>query len=295
VIGCGSDDGSYYYGSGTYPIDADYVASAGYTAAYADGWGDVGLYQNSNAGAGSDAGVATITGPLSAIRALAHGSMDVCPGQVDVTPMTSMVPCTADNKPGDATTGVTLKFNQCKLQNGGTLDGMVTLSSQQNASNTACDSTTTITVHYAGTFSNLSYVAQNGQKTVIQSLMSTGMFDRPIGGTAQMITAMLKASIEHFDASGNLLSQRTFDGNITYAVSGSPSTVTVTSNMTVAAANDAGMATVSMDSLKFEPSCCHAVGGTVTVSSTQTNTFQYGPACGNATENGKTIALGACP
>src|SRR5262249_11022648 len=158
------------------------------------------------------------------------------------------------------TTGVTLMFNQCKLQNGGTLEGMVVLSSTQDASNTACDSTTTITVHFNGMYTNLSYTAQNKQRTVINSLMTSGMFERPIGGTPTMITSMLNANIERFQANGNVISNRTFDGNATYDLSGSPPTVTVTSSMSVVGANDGGMATVSMDSLKFEPSCCHAVG-----------------------------------
>jgi hypothetical protein len=300
LAGCTNDEADAVAAAdGTYPLDADYATDAAYAGVYGDAWG-AGLY-SAGAGAGAslaDAGAtAGAKDPISAIHALAQGSTDVCPGQVTATPTTVNTTCGSGGKSGEVPAGVTLNFQGCQLQGGGTLDGNVTLSRTETPSNTACDESTTLAVTYQVNVSNLSYLASGGNRTVINSLTSTGTYNRSLDKPPSSITSQLNATIVRSNSAGNEISNRTLSGNTTFTLSGSAPNINVVanSNLSVSAANNGGQGTLTMNSLTKTPSCCHATAGTVTVSGTESSTYQFGPSCGDATKDGASISLGACP
>ena len=169
-----------------YAGDYYYPADVAYSGVYAGGWGYYGIYAATPAGTGSrprcstaaaqhrrrrvisidgghisvdgghvivsvDAGRAVDGGGKGtgsttvreavgqAIREAALGDV-VCAGQATVTPKTGTTIC------GVSASGVNIVFSGCQLSGGGTIDGTVDVQITRSASDTTCDSSTTITL-----------------------------------------------------------------------------------------------------------------------------------------------------
>ncbi len=322
AIGCAmscssSDTGS----SGTastyeaYSLNTDYATSVAVTnAALSDSWGPtVVTFARIAADAGpkledagmkkSDASVATpAQGPAKVILTVARGDVSVCPGHVTVTPIMTATPCDENGQSGDTQTGTTVVFDDCVLKGGGRLDGTISVTSTHRASDTACDSNTTISITFAANVQNLAYTAPDGTATAIRNLVVDGSYDHTIGSPPKSITTAMHGSVENESSNGGLALLTTFSGQATFTLPGTPGAYSVTSSLdwTSSTARDGGVdggpnsVRVNADGLTHDGQCCHATGGTVTVAGARTGTFTFGPACGEATANGKPVMLSDC-
>lgn len=267
-----------------YPLDADYALAA---TTY-----DTGLY-------GFDAlyraplPASAIDDPLDAIRAAADGVSDMCPGAVTVEPRLTRTPCAADAAP--ALSGVTLTFNQCQLGNGGVLDGTLDSAATHTASDDTCDSRTAITVVYSATFSNFSYVAPSGKATVLRSLDAHGRFIHVIGELPRNIAAEISARVQRYDADKQLTSDRLLSGTLSATLSHARLTTSTDAMLSASNAIDGSSASIRVEGLQYEASCCHAIIGRVGVTGDESQSVDFGPGCGEATRDGRAIALGECP
>jgi hypothetical protein len=276
-----------------YPLDVDYATYASaYDAAYTDAWGYPVPLPVSIA---HDAGSQAASDPVSAIRALAMGTEDVCPGHVTVTPQHARTPCGAGDQPGDAQIGVKLTFTGCQLQGRGTLDGNLYVTSAHSASDESCSANTIIHVMYAAEFTNLAYTARSGQKLLIVAMNDTGSYDHALGAPPSTVTSTLQARIQRYAASGLLSSDRSLSGQANYAVSASPLTLTMdaTFNMTNAAGSG-GSADVQVNALEHQASCCYPTSGNVQVTGEESGTYTFGPSCGQMTKDTQNLTLDAC-
>jgi hypothetical protein len=276
-----------------YPLDTDYATYAsGYDSAYTDAWG---CFAPLPAPVPQDAGRADESDPVSAIRAAALGTRDVCPGQVTVEPQRATTPCGGGDQPGESQIGVKLTFTDCQLQGGGHINGSLNVTSTHTANDETCSASTTLHVTYSAQFSNLAYTAPSGQKLVIVSLTDTGSYDHGVSQPPTSVTATLQAHIQRYASNGSVSSDRSLSGQSTFTVSASPLTISAdaTFNMTSAAGNG-GSANLTLSGVKHESSCCHPTAGSVTVTGKESGTYAFGPNCGEATKNNESITLDAC-
>lgn len=279
-----------------YPLDTDYATYASaYDAVYTDAWGyPVPLpapYANDDAGMGEE------SDPVKAIRAAALGSDEVCPGHVKVEPQRAHTPCGAGvESNGQAAVGVKLTFTGCQLGGGGTLDGTVEVTSIHSASDESCSSNTTIHVSFSGEITNLAFTSRTGKKLVIVSLTDTGEYDHAPGAPPTSVNSSLKARIQRYAADGALNSDNSLTGQALHTVKTAPLTITTdaTFNMTNAAAEDGGSATVKVNSLVHSASCCYPTAGNVMITGRQSGTYAFGPGCGHMTKNSQKVVLDTC-
>lgn len=277
-----------------YPLDVDYATNASaYDAAYTDAWGYYPVPLP--APIAYDAGSSEADDPVSAIRALALGTSDVCPGQVSVEPQQARTPCGAGDQPGDAQIGVKLTFNGCQLQGGGQIDGMLYVTSSHSASDETCSDSTIIHVTFAAEFIELTYTTRSGQKLVIVELNDTGSYDHAPGKPPSVVTSSLQAHIQRYAASGALSSDRSLSGQARYMVSAQPLTLTMdaTFDMT-SAAGSGGSSELQLNSVEHAASCCYPTAGSATVTGEDSGSYTFGPECGQATKNDQMIVLDAC-
>ncbi len=258
--------------------------------------GQSGAAGGAGTGAGGSGGAASSSSVratiASAVEALARGEA-VCPGQVTVTPKTTTPACSGGSTTQERN-GVTIVFNGCVVQ-GATIDGTFDVSANRTASEQTCNSSTTITLNFTSTMTNMSISDSNG-KIVIPSQMTTGTTTYLFGGTPSTIT---------FNHNGELqLSGNAGSGDLTYT---GTSTVTITGNtgytvdgtMMITDKNSAATATVTTKGLTRGGGCCRPTGGSFTIdrsggSNPGTATWTFGPGCGMVMRNNTSVSLPAC-
>jgi hypothetical protein len=323
AVGCGSSSTSTDVAyEDAYAGDYYYPTDVGYAGVYAAGWG-YGIYAETPVSAGlstlvssifdggqsghdggilsrdgglrSDAGISSTSireGVAEAIRDAALGGT-LCPGQVSISRQSGTTVC------GESASGITMAFTSCQLPGGGTLDGSVTITLNRSASDSACDTTTTISLGYMSTLSNLAYTGTSGAKIVIPAQTSSSTINFGFGQTPTTIALDASGDIQRFDTSGSMTSDRTYSGtrtlsslslaNQSYSVSGA---VTMTDK-------SGGTGTVTGTNLMRDTSCCKPVGGTLSVSRTGgshngSHSWTYSGTCGSAELDGKTVTLPSC-
>jgi hypothetical protein len=303
-LGCSSSSSADVAYETTYAADYYYPSDLAYSGVYGAGWGfyyapstgDGIAYAGAGGnGVGGTGGAATsgMRGAVAeAIRILARGGT-VCGDQATVTRQGSSVACDLDAP------GVKIVFTACQLAAGGTVDGTVDVQFDLTASNSACDSSTTVSASYTSTISDLTYTATDGEKVVIPSQTDMAAFEFPVGQTPTKLTITSSGEIRRIAADGTMTSDRTYTGarkfssisipDLTYTVDGAV-------NLT-----DSGGATgtVMAGGLTYEPSCCLPLGGTLTVSRSGgshagSHTWDFSAVCDAATLDGKTVTLAAC-
>ena len=319
--GCGlsttSSDVAYeddYAGDYYYPADVAYAGVyaggfAGYYAVVPAGTGasqalpaallDGGHIITVDAGRAVDAGgrggtgITTVRGAVGqAIRNEALGG-DVCPGQVTMTPQSGTAVC------GVSAAGVNIVFNGCVLSGGGTVDGTVNVQLTRSASDTNCDASTSITLGYTSTITNLTYTGTGGGKVVIPNEMTTGTLNFPTGQSPTTLSLATNGEIQRFASGGLMTTDRTYTGTQTFSsISLANQSYTVGGMMDVTD-KAGGTATVTGTGLTRENSCCKPTGGTLAVSRTGgshsgSHTWTFTATCGSAMLDGKTVTLPAC-
>jgi hypothetical protein len=246
-----------------------------------------------DAGSRGGTGATTVRGAVGqAIRDAALGG-DVCPGQVTVTPQTGSPVC------GVAAAGVNITFNGCVLSGGGTVDGTAVVQLTRSASDTNCDASTTITLGYTSTLTNLSYTGTGGAKIVIPNEMATGTLNFPTGQSPTTVGLTTSGEVQRFASGGSMTSDRTFTGMYTFSsisLANESYTVGGMFNVTDKAG---GTATLTGTGIMRDTSCCKPTGGTLAVSRTGgihpgSHSWTFTSTCGSATLDGKTITLPAC-
>jgi hypothetical protein len=307
--GCGSSttaatDTAYedpYATAYTYPGD---VAYAG---AYAVGGFAYGIYLAAPGGAvrsaGTDGGV--IAGSSvrqavgQAIRDVANGAT-ICPGQVTVTPQMGTPACATAGTTA-ARTGLNIAFSGCQLPGGGTVDGTVAVQLARAASDTNCNSATSITLGYTATFTNLIYTGTGGAKIVIPSQTSMATLNFALGTTPATVTIASNGEIQLIAADGTTTSDRTYNGSQTFSsISTTDGSYTVGGMLTVVdKASGGASATMTGNGLQRATSCCRPIAGTLSVNRTGgmfpgQHSWTYTSTCGTATLDGKTVTLPAC-
>ncbi len=246
-------------------------------------------------GAGGSGGGASSTvraSVASVVEALARGEK-VCPGQVTVTPKTTTPVCSGGTSSQELN-GVTIVFNGCVVQ-GATIDGTFDVTANRTASEPTCSGSTTITLNFTSTLTNISISSGNG-KVMIPSQTTTGMTTYMFGGIPSSITFNETGELQ---LSGNAGSgDLTYTGMHTVKINGS-SGYTVDGTMTVKDKNGAATATVTTMGLTRGGGCCRPTGGSFTIDRTGGSnpgqaTWTFGPSCGTAMRNNQTVMLPAC-
>jgi hypothetical protein len=324
---CGSSTSEDVAYEDDYAGDYYYPADVGYSGVYA-GVGYGGIYAVGPAGAGASetlpatlldgghitidaghitidagrtvdaggrvgTGASTVRGAVGeAIRNAASGGTD-CPGQVTVTPQTGTAVC------GVSAAGVNIVFNGCQLQAGGTVDGTVNVQITRTASDTNCNASTTISLGYTSTLTNLSYTGTGGGKVVIPNEMSSGTLNYPTGQSPATFDIMTNGEVQRFASGGTMTSDRTFTGTYnlsSISLSNQSYTLGGMLNVTDKAG---GTATLTGTNLTRDTSCCRPTGGTLAVSRTGgghsgSHTWTFAATCGSAMLDNKTVTLPAC-
>ncbi|HLK92012.1 MAG TPA: hypothetical protein VKZ18_19125 [Polyangia bacterium] len=228
----------------------------------------------------------------SAVEALARGE-SVCPGQVTVTPKTTTPACSGGTS-AEERNGVTIVFNGCVVQ-GSTIDGTFDVTANRTASEQTCSSSTTITLNFTSTLTNISVSDSNG-KIMIPSQTTTGMTTYKFGGTPSSITFNETGELQ---LSGNAGSgDLTYTGMHTVTINGNTG-YTVDGSMTIKDKNSAATATVTMKGLTRGGGCCRPTGGSFTLdrsggSNPGQSTWTFGPSCGAVMRDNQSITLPAC-
>jgi hypothetical protein len=237
----------------------------------------------------------TVTTVADAVRALAAGQT-VCGSSAVVTRRTRTPACTGG--PTQSAGGATIVFNNCKTAGGGTINGTVDISSSATASSAACTGTTMITLSHTTTITNLSYVGPNGNKAVIPQQTDTGTNTFTFGSVPASVTVSTMGQLQTFASDGTALSDTSFTGMPTVSFGGSTSSYTLDGSFTTTDnLVSGGGATYALSGLTRVNTCCRPVAGTVQVSrnSGVSNTYTFGPTCGDVTLNGSLVAsIPAC-
>ncbi len=311
VAGCGAaaaQDVAYEDAYGAdyyYPTD---VAAAGVYAGYGGAYGlyyavPTGTVGGSRAAAtsadagtpmsGSTSGSINVRGAVAqAIRQAAVGT-NVCAGQVTVTNHTGPVVC------GNGSAGEQIVFNGCQLSSGGTIDGTVDVQLTRSGADTNCDASTTITLAYNATITNLVYTGAGGAKIVIPSQTSTGTISYPYQTTPTGFSISTTGQVQRFGSGGTVTSDRTYTGMQTFSsVSLAAGSYTVSGTLTMQD-QAGGSAVLTGMGLTRDDGCCKPTGGTLSVSRTGgrspgQHTWTFANSCGSATLDGKSVSLPAC-
>jgi hypothetical protein len=311
--GCGETTTTEVAYEDGYGYDYYYPASVGYAGVAAVGFGYYGIYAATPAtigglggaggntgaggtgagGSGSTApGSTTVRGAVAeAIRNIALGG-SVCPGQVTVTQASGTSVC------GFSGSGLNIVFNGCQLSAGGTVDGTVNVQLNLTASDTTCSSSTTVSIGYTSTITNLAYTGTGGAKIVIPNQTDTATISVLPGQVPATVAMMSSGEIQRTASDGSS-SDLTFTGMRTFS-SISIANQTYTLDGAIDVTDKAGgTGTITGTGLQIAKSCCKPIGGTLAVSRTGgghagSHSWTFSSSCGSATLDGKTVTLPAC-
>lgn len=339
AAGCGGAAAADVAYEDAYAGDYYYPADVAYAGVYAGGWGYYGIYAATPAGVSQpasllDGGRVSIDGGVvkfdggsisvdgghvvvsvdagrtadaggratgsttvreavgQAIREAALGGV-VCAGQVTVTPKTGTTIC------GVAASGVNIVFNGCQLSGGGTVDGTVDVQITRAASDTTCGSSTTITLAYASTITNLTYTGTGGAKIVIPNEMATSTLTYAFGQAPTTANIQTNGEIQRFAGGGSMTSDRTYTGTYNFSsISLANQSYTVGGMLNVTD-KAGGTATFTGTDIARDTSCCRPTGGSLAVSRTGgshsgSHTWMFTSTCGSAMLDGKNVTLPAC-
>ena len=275
------DGGSIKFDGGSISVDGGHVVVSVDAGHAGDG------------GGGKVSGSTTVRAAVGqAIREAALGGV-VCAGQATVTPKSGTTIC------GVSASGVNIVFSGCQLSGGGTVDGTVDVQITRAATDTTCNSATTITLGYTSTITNLTYTGTGGAKIVIPNEMSTSTLTYSFGQAPTTASIQTNGEIQRFASGGSMSSDRTYTG--TYDIS-SISLADQSYNvggMLNVTDKAGGTATFTGTNIARSTSCCRPTGGTLSVSRTGgthsgSHTWTFSSTCGSAVLDNKTVTLPAC-
>jgi hypothetical protein len=231
--------------------------------------------------------------PANALLALARGGA-VCPGQATIVPQMGARPCG-----GQGRIGATVTFNACELEGGGVLNGTYSVTSNQTASDTRCNGTTSKTVTWTSTLTDLTYTTTGGSRLVIPAQTTMGSFTRALQGDPAAISLITNGRLTTFDSNDVVINDRTYSGNrnVNFTREGTSSSYTVDGMLSVQNVADGRSAAIAGAGLQRTDQCCRPTGGTLSVTNDDgtVESWTFGPTCGEATRDGQTVDLPDCP
>ena len=284
----------YYYSS----LAGGVTSDAGIDAGGITGVG--GSTGAGGSGAATDGGSTVRQSVGDFIRALARGE-DVCGNQVTVTPKTAANPCAAT---GAATirSGVTIVFAGCQLSNGGKLDGTIDVDSTRTASDTACNTGTTITVSHTTTITDLVYTGKAGRRFVIPTQTGSGMTtfvngQPPTAAVASTFSGQMQIFAINATTPSN---DQKFNGDVMLAAGANGGSYVMNGTVTLNDQLKSGTTTLTAAGITRSSDCCRPTSGTITYVRTGTNpggphTWSFHPGCGISTFDGSNVDVAPCP
>jgi hypothetical protein len=305
-LACGSSTSStsvdYAY-EDPYLYDYYYPVDTGYSGYYASNSWDYTTYYAATPGGAYGSGSGQTPDNSSrpfvgtTIRALIRGET-VCPGQVTVTPKTTTPPCTGSGSP-QVRSGVNVVFNGCQLTGGGKIDGTFDVQAQLTASAPACDASTTISLTYTTTITNLVYTSPSNARIVIPSQVDNGTASFAFGQNGTSTTINTTGEVQYFNTAGTMIADHANSGTRTLTFNLSNQTYTTDGTFAIQDKLQNGSATLAGTGILRSSGCCRPDGGTLVVTRTGgqhpgSHTWAFGSACGAATLDGASITLPAC-
>jgi len=278
-----------YYGYAYY-YPADLIYSDPYMV---DGWYSYPYYYADTQPLTAPAG----SGPGAYLRALASGE-ELCPGHVDFEPRERDLDCDEEDDQGETRTGASVDFDDCELGDGSVLDGSFEITSERTYSDEDCAPDTIVTVSFTSHYDDLSYTAPDGTRFVVPELRSSGAYTRMLADRPVVVSFTSSGSFEHYDATGELVTEVSIDGSqaAELGASGDDWTYRLYGALLMQDELNGRSLTVAADDLERVEGCCHPTAGTLRISGTgyETASVSYGPECGDATLNGDVVRLREC-
>jgi hypothetical protein len=298
MTACASDgvvyDSTYYAYEDPYLYDYYYTTDMFYSSYYwAYPW-DYGYYVYQTTGDNQSNQRASIG---TAVRALARGE-SICPGQVTVTPRTAPPACGATGE--DAVrSGANIVFDNCKLSDGAMLSGTVDVQTTRTASQPTCGANTTISLQVNVAIGSMTYVAPEGGRLVITNETDTASSTFPYNQTPTQVTVDSKGRLQLYNSSGTTLSDHNFQGHRTITYSAANKSYAVSGNLDTEDNLAGGNATLTGTNITRTTGCCRPTGGTLMVDRTGgprpgQHTWTFGPSCGDARQDDRSLTLPAC-
>jgi hypothetical protein len=293
VAGCDDDDFDDAEVVGTsyvYPYDYYYGADLAVADAYwMDPWYYDPFYFLKQA---AQTTTESVIDAASILRALATG-VSVCGSQAAVVPRFGMG-CLKDGGVGEVRTGAMISFNGCMLSNGGRVDGTVDINGAPTLSDQNCDANTVVNVNYTTRYTNLTYTAPDGTRSVIPDATNVGSFSRRGNSGPTGLSVTINGGLIRYDASNAVLSNHGISGarNFRFIEGG------YVANGTVAVQDTLGGAQATLTGVELTRTrdCCRPTSGNIIVAGREraTDTWTWGPSCGQAQLNGSEASLPAC-
>jgi hypothetical protein len=304
VLGCGvdndqddDDDGEPVVIVGGYPLGYDDLAAFAAADWY---WVDETfsgvIFVPGSGDSPSEDPERGFSDPAAAVRALARGA-DVCGERATSTPLMVDTPCGPDGVPAAIRGGALLVFDACELPSGTTLAGTVEITSVHTTEDPTCDADTIVTVDYTATYSNFSWVEPTGMRVVIPSLVHTGRFDHVPGEPPTSITVASQGRIQRYFAADDLTSDRRVSGEHELVIEPETGSFIISGSTTVEDLVEGGTISWTSEDVRREPDCCRPVDGRLvaSVNGVAGETWDLGPACGEALRDGEPDLLPGCP
>jgi hypothetical protein len=283
------DDAEVVSASYVYPYDYYYPADLAVSDAYwMDPWYYDPFYFIKQAAQTTDSSIDA----ASVMRALATG-VSVCGSQASVVPRFS-TSCLKEGGVGEVRSGATISFNGCMLSNGGRIDGTVDITGAPTISDQNCDANTVVNVNYTSRYTNLTYTAPDGSRVVVPDATNVGSFTRKGNAGPGGLSVTVSGNLLRYDASNALLSNHGVSGSRNFRFTDGG----YVTNGTVAVQDALGgsQATLTGVELTRSRDCCRPISGNVVVAGREraTDTWSFGPNCGDASLNGSSASLPAC-
>jgi hypothetical protein len=297
------DDDDYYddyydpygYAYGYYPYSYNYYYPA--DLAYADMYYSDYSYYGYPVGYAEPLtlkGTSSPSSPGAVLRALAAGEV-VCPDQVTVETTPAPAPCQLDAVYPLAL-GKTIELQGCQLPGGGSISGSIQIAATLNLSDPACGDGTVVDVSYTSTTTNLAFTSAAGARIVVPSLTRSASYTRVLGELPATLELQAEGRIEHFDASGAMLSANTLTGNQTLGFLGADTGYTLDGTMMLADVVNGQTVTLTGTGVTRSTACCYPTSGTIALdrSDGDDQSFAFGPGCVEPSVNGAPAGLGEC-
>jgi hypothetical protein len=232
-----------------------------------------------------------------ALRALARG-VDVCPSHVSVVPHMVPNPCPA-NASDRLRGGASIRFVDCTLASGGTLNGEIEVETTRAASDESCNSETSITITQSVGAKNLSYVTATNRRIFIPRQTATGTTSFVINERPETAIASLDGSMQMFGAGGELMADRSYSFYVTVTPDQATSALTIDGTMTLADADGSSTTALTGVGLTRTSDCCYPTGGTLSATRSgmrpfDLHTWTFNSTCSGVAFDGRAITLGAC-
>jgi hypothetical protein len=241
-----------------------------------------------------------------ALRAIAANPQLCVKGSATLTAAADKTAaCAFIGNNGSYAGGGTLTFNGCVLDNGGKLDGTVTVDiTRALSSGQSCSASASVDVTHEVSFTSLSYTSPSNYELTYSNVTGTVTSTHALNAPPTVLNGTLIGDRQIHDPSGTLILYQSFNGNakvtLTAATTSTPAMRTIDGSMTVVHHLAKYTATVTMNGVTRVATCCKPIAGTVSVAiagfngGARSDVILYGPSCGAVTVDGHALPIAEC-